>query len=513
MDNNEKLFEGLLRADGINPAGVTESERAAFGKMLDEQSKSKQSRLSITRPDIWRIIMKSRITKLAAAATIVIAVILSINIIDRSVPAAFGIEQVIDAYNNVRFLHVKQVRPEQRSPNEFWIKSDEQGRVVKARYYLPETGDGVKLITWKPEGTEIWFKSKRWLALIQTKRVESRMQSIVEQCQPKLVMQQLLEDQKAGKVDVDTRKPAVIAAIYKAKSKKEIYYINQETGLITRIEFYRIEDNKEVLRSTTEYCDYNVPIDEKMFTLKDEITADVRVADRLNQICGVPQGDMTDEQAATETIRQYLQALIDKDYKKAGLICLGTLEEYAKEDFGWCDVTKIISIGPAIPQPDWREHGFKVTFEIEIITSYGRKITCKDSHYVSPEDDEMHPDRWNITSGGLEVVMLEPEILPDNEKYEKMGPKETASALGDAFAQENWEEVLKFVPLADVPPQMKKRLGGLQIISISEPFKSDRYPGWLVPYEIKLKDGTVEKNNLPVRNDNPAKRYVVDGGF
>ena len=78
MDNNKKLLEGLLKADGINPAGTTESVRIAFIKMLDEQSESKQPKPG-PQPDIWRIIMKSRITKLAAAAVIVIAVSIVIN--------------------------------------------------------------------------------------------------------------------------------------------------------------------------------------------------------------------------------------------------------------------------------------------------------------------------------------------------------------------------------------------------------------------------------------------------
>jgi outer membrane lipoprotein-sorting protein len=78
MDNNKKLLEGLLKADGINPAGATESERIAFIKMLDEQSESKQPKPG-SQPNIWRIIMKSRITKLAAAAVIIIVVLASIN--------------------------------------------------------------------------------------------------------------------------------------------------------------------------------------------------------------------------------------------------------------------------------------------------------------------------------------------------------------------------------------------------------------------------------------------------
>ncbi len=74
MDNNRKLFEGLLKADGINPADITESERNSFERMLNEQLK-----LGITRLNIWRIIMKSRITKLAAAAVIIVIVLIGIN--------------------------------------------------------------------------------------------------------------------------------------------------------------------------------------------------------------------------------------------------------------------------------------------------------------------------------------------------------------------------------------------------------------------------------------------------
>jgi hypothetical protein len=63
MDNNRKLFEKLLKADGINPAAPSESERIAFAKILDQQLK----------PSILRLFIKSKITKFAAAAMILIA--------------------------------------------------------------------------------------------------------------------------------------------------------------------------------------------------------------------------------------------------------------------------------------------------------------------------------------------------------------------------------------------------------------------------------------------------------
>jgi outer membrane lipoprotein-sorting protein len=113
-----------------------------------------------------------------------------------------------------------------------------------------------------------------------------------------------------------------------------------------------------------------------------------------------------------------------------------------------------------------------------------------------------------------DVIWFEqPQELADNEKYKQMTPKEAATAFFQACADEDWDEFLKFWPMSNVDQQLKDLLGGLQVISIGEPFKSGIYPGWFVPYEVKFKTGYVKKFNLAVRNDNPAKRYMVDGGI
>ncbi|HEY4760702.1 MAG TPA: hypothetical protein VIH42_08990, partial [Thermoguttaceae bacterium] len=105
-----------------------------------------------------------------------------------------------------------------------------------------------------------------------------------------------------------------------------------------------------------------------------------------------------------------------------------------------------------------------------------------------------------------------PSKLPDNEKYEKMTPKEAATAFLEACSKENWNEAQKFSPIF-VNEFIWKPYAGLQVISIGEPFQSKDYGGWLVPYEIKFKHGAVLKANLEISNDNSAKRYVVDGGI
>jgi hypothetical protein len=59
----------------------------------------------------------------------------------------------------------------------------------------------------------------------------------------------------------------------------------------------------------------------------------------------------------------------------------------------------------------------------------------------------------------------------------------------------------------------KKHLGGLEIVELGEPFQAKPYGGWFVPYEIRFQGGRVQKHNLALRNDNAAKRYVIDGGL
>jgi hypothetical protein len=113
-------------------------------------------------------------------------------------------------------------------------------------------------------------------------------------------------------------------------------------------------------------------------------------------------------------------------------------------------------------------------------------------------------------SGGV-AWNAEPQRLPDNDKYEKMTPVDTARAFFDACSKHDWNEAAKF--FSPLNGNIKQYLGGLTVISLGKPFQVWPYAGWFVPYEIRLSDGSVKKWNLAVRNDNSAKRYVVDGGM
>jgi outer membrane lipoprotein-sorting protein len=126
---------------------------------------------------------------------------------------------------------------------------------------------------------------------------------------------------------------------------------------------------------------------------------------------------------------------------------------------------------------------------------------------------ELDPSLFSLDLPENVIRTTAMEVLPDNAKYEQMTPKEGATAFFTACAEENWDEVLKYLGQTGVPQMMKDHLGGLEVISIGEPFQSAGYAGWFVPYEIRLKSGDTKKHNLAIRNDNQAHRFQLDGGI
>jgi hypothetical protein len=165
-----------------------------------------------------------------------------------------------------------------------------------------------------------------------------------------------------------------------------------------------------------------------------------------------------------------------------------------------------------VPQPKWVKHGFKVPCKLELTGPDGQKSVWQPGPYVRPGDDEMRPDYWHIT-GGVSASDAAISLLPDNDKYAKMTPKAAAAAFFKACADRNWAEVLKFTPMQESDPRferMKDYLGGLEMVSLGEPYQSDKYAGWYVPYEIKM---PVTELNIRVSNTNPAKRHVILGFY
>ncbi|MFZ1074109.1 MAG: sigma-70 family RNA polymerase sigma factor [Verrucomicrobiia bacterium] len=130
----------------------------------------------------------------------------------------------------------------------------------------------------------------------------------------------------------------------------------------------------------------------------------------------------------------------------------------------------------------------------------------------------------------------------DNANYQQQTgttPAEVAQALFGALARGDWAEAAKYCPHGVNVEGFKKFYAGIEVISLGKPFKArisiaallELQPGLrsqlkgmgnqkdfqgpqvYVPYEIRLKNGSIKKWQLAIRCDNPDHRWFFDGGM
>lgn len=91
-------------------------------------------------------------------------------------------------------------------------------------------------------------------------------------------------------------------------------------------------------------------------------------------------------------------------------------------------------------------------------------------------------------------------------------PRAFAEAVFKALAEKDWDRYALYAS-SGVAPLVKQIYGGLEVLEIGQPFKSGLYPGWFVPYKVRLPEGRVKQWNLAVRNDTPDGGLIIDGGL
>jgi hypothetical protein len=102
----------------------------------------------------------------------------------------------------------------------------------------------------------------------------------------------------------------------------------------------------------------------------------------------------------------------------------------------------------------------------------------------------------------------------ENARYAAMPADEAARGFFEACGRGDWAEVEKFWPgVVPLDDRMKEALDGVEVVSLGKPFNRPGFAATFVPYEIRFKNGETKKFNLAIRRDNPAGRWMFDGGL
>lgn len=102
--------------------------------------------------------------------------------------------------------------------------------------------------------------------------------------------------------------------------------------------------------------------------------------------------------------------------------------------------------------------------------------------------------------------------------FTKITSKKAAQKFFNALAKEDFATIKPVWDALQISDQnklvdLKNYYGGLEILSLGLAFKSGLYPGEFIPYKIRLKSGELIEFNLALRNDNPSKTWIIDGGI
>lgn len=363
--NSEKHIEKLVKE--LILTGSADADKRILDDALavyEKSEKTKQSSAS-TQPNIWSIIMHSKITKPIAAAIIIVAVVLSLTVFNTTISNAYALEDTITACNSIHSIHVKESNGDWNS--DIWIECDSYGQPWKFRYQTPNAGS-IGALTVVNDGTNTFAWLPQYNLCYRTSS-QAYYDSIIflnwdiSEVDPKLIFEDLLLRQESGEVILETAKPKlknepiVVTVTYpegsQSSDRKKVLYIDQATKLLKKYELYYCpsEGPDQHIR-TYEFSDYNQTIDPAIFTIDEELPDSILWMDQSDKEAGLAQDDMTDEEVADEITRQFFEAIIAKDYEKAGLLYSGAPGFLVEQQLMGAKVTKIVSVGPARPDPN-----------------------------------------------------------------------------------------------------------------------------------------------------------------
>jgi len=359
---NESLKKLKLKASGDLDKRVHDDISMALA-----ESEKKES--AFTQPNIGRTIMKSRIAKFAAAAVILIAVTISVTILDKSVTPAYAIEQTIEANRGLWFIHLKCEPSTHGHVDEIWAQFDDNRQLTNLRMNFLDTVDGPKDVVWHEGKAEVWFKAKKSIAVLIDKDILAKSKMYYESFNPKRIVEELYQAQGSENVQIKIQEssaegaPITITMTKKGSPNvRAVFEVDPETKLLQQEERYKLEDGEYKFLGRTRYLDYNNPADSEIFVLKPP--ADVILFDQTAHDIGLAKGDMSDEESAVKLVRQFVEAAIAQDYTKASKLLANIPAGWVEEQpYQQKQVVRLISVGK--PELNVETGGLSVPCQVE----------------------------------------------------------------------------------------------------------------------------------------------------
>jgi len=412
-------YEGAMHTLALlQPSGRTEvstelKERIMKTLTVLENAEARRPQDVPLVKRIWR-------PSLALGAVVVFAALAVALVLFRPAAPVYALEETIEANEQLRSIHLETTLATQGCVTEVWAQFDENGEVEILRMNFSDTEDGPKDVVWENGKATVWFRAKGSVVTVKEENLIERLKAEFGTWDPRRLVKDVHTDQSKGKSDIrmtisngptittvvadtasgpeersaDAIEPIVLTVSATSEPEREdVFVIDPATKLVKQHDRYQLCDGKLDLVWSTEYLEYNEPLDPSVFALDAPQDA-VRI-DETTQEVGLVQGNLSDNEIAKKVVREFFEALIAKDYAKAGRMYEGLPADKAKEAFGHLQVVRIVEIGE--PTPHLPSQSLRVPCKVEVGAD-------GETHIWEPYGPVVRqlyqqPERWALHGG------------------------------------------------------------------------------------------------------------------
>ena len=277
--------------------------------------------------------MRSRIARLAAEAVIVIAVMLSITFLDKSVASAYALEQTIEALKNTKTVHMF-CRDWDGKEFEMWISLNAEGYPEYCRSYWPDyevTNISTPAVSYqynKKMNRVSVNKGRLYEFDVQFDRMFEKLQKAAEENGNNLKIYR--------QADSSGGKDLIVVISEGHKDTEWKIFIDPTSKLPVEIHCLKSNQPGQFIRDIDKIrFDEELPagifeFDVPEGTIVKNMDQQMQLFDDANY--GISAEGLTKQQAAEEIAREYWQAIINHDLEKAKKLYPSTNTSYSAEE-------------------------------------------------------------------------------------------------------------------------------------------------------------------------------------
>jgi len=399
-----KIIERLLRQLQYK-SGPAERDR--MKAPIDEawrRCKAKQMTSSTPQAFGW-VFGIGPVKWIAAAAVVLVGLVVSIGILDRSTGPAYALEQTVEAVKDIRYFHFRLLDPRQNKDKEAWVEYGQDGRLNKVRVDFLRMNS---VMVWSRDVTQYLKADPDELDIFKDMEYTDKILFFANRHDPRNAIEYLRKREAEGTVRIEIGEPSgrsdliPVSVTYEPNTyligtpmpqMRDVLHIDPATKLVSYINIDVKEKGLFADVGAWEYLDYNQPFDPDIFDLEKEIGENTTRFNTLGSDLGVEQGRMSDREIAVKVAEEFLAAWKSKDYDRAVRIHGYITRANRDEVLGMLnksDLLQIAEMGEAFPaERPMRGYGLGCTLELQQDSKVSKS---KWQIYVRRST----PTRWRI---------------------------------------------------------------------------------------------------------------------